>query len=49
MKTNYFHADGLPDDRVKAFELYLKATEQGQVDAQYLGLCYANGDGVTQI
>ena len=36
-------------DYTKAVEYYQKAAEQGHADAQcYLGVCYANGSGVTK-
>ena len=39
----------MPKDVDEALKLYRKAAEQNSAQAQYdLGLCYANGEGVTK-
>jgi uncharacterized protein len=45
----YGNGDGVKQDKVKAFQWYLKAAEQGHVQAQFnVGDCYDNGVGVNQ-
>ncbi|EXX50996.1 Skt5p [Rhizophagus irregularis DAOM 197198w] len=42
----YKHGIGTEKDEIKAFELYKKAAEKGQIDSIYmLGKCYQNGEG----
>eukprot|EP00698_Gefionella_okellyi_P018823 TRINITY_DN5688_c2_g1_i2.p1 TRINITY_DN5688_c2_g1~~TRINITY_DN5688_c2_g1_i2.p1 ORF type:complete len:184 (+),score=30.02 TRINITY_DN5688_c2_g1_i2:385-936(+) len=39
---------GLPEDFVRAVQLYRQAAEQGYADAQYsIGIMYADGEGVS--
>ena len=45
----YAQGQGVAQNDAKAFEWFLKAAEQGFVDAQNnLGLMYLNGRGITQ-
>jgi len=47
--SRYLDGEGVPKDKVKAFEWYHKAAEQGGAGAQYgLGLMYIKGDGVSE-
>lgn len=47
--VQYEHAEGVPRDYRKAFELYCRAARMGSTDAQYaLGWMYANGRGVVR-
>ena len=45
----YFYGRGVPRDRKKACEYYLRAAELGHAEAQYsLGFCYEYGVGVAR-
>ncbi len=48
LAVKYEHAEGMPRDQGKAMELYCKAAELGDADAQFaLGWMYANGRNVS--
>ena len=41
--------DGMTEENIRAFKLFLRAAEAGHSEAQdYLGWCYNNGQGVPQ-
>ena len=41
--------DGMTEENIRAFKLFLRAAEAGHSEAQYyLGYCYDNGEGVPQ-
>jgi TPR repeat protein len=45
----YANGEGVPQDASKAVELFKKAAEQGNVDAQNnLGVMYYSGEGVSR-
>ena len=45
----YYNSEGVPQDYIKAAELFQKAANQGYAAAQYnLGVMYYNGEGVPQ-
>lgn len=47
LAVKYEHAEGFPEDKTKAAELYCEAARLGSADAQFaLGWMYANGRGV---
>jgi TPR repeat protein len=47
LAVKYEHAEGFPEDKTKAAELYCEAARLGLADAQFaLGWMYANGRGV---
>ena len=42
----YANGDGCPKDPAKAFECFLQAAEQGNIDGQYnAAVAYETGDG----
>lgn len=49
LAVKYEHAEGVPQDYLKAAALYCRAARLGYADAQYsLGWMYANGRGVSR-
>ncbi len=47
LAVQYEHAEGIPQDKKEAVELYCQAAKLGHAEAQYaLGWMYANGRGV---
>lgn len=49
LAVKYEHAEGVPQDYLKAAALYCRASRLGYADAQYaLGWMYANGRGVSR-
>ena len=47
LAVKHEHAEGVPQDKQEAFELYCQAAKLGHAEAQYaLGWMYANGRGV---
>jgi TPR repeat protein len=41
--------DGMTEENIRAFKLFLRTAEAGHSEAQYyLGSCYHNGQGVQQ-
>lgn len=45
----YYWGDGVPQDRTKAAELYLRSAEMGNPETQYkIASCYEQGIGVQQ-
>lgn len=49
LAVKYEHGEGVPQDKLKAIELYCEAAQLGYADALYaLGWVYANGRGVSR-